>query len=80
STRPKNATQRPGENVKQTTRKRRTEKEIATDNQWTREAQKAQQLDAQNGINHVAEVEASMEIEQAGAIAKVIFVKPRPRP
>jgi hypothetical protein len=80
STRPKNATQRPGEIVKQTTRKRRTAKEIAADNQRTREAQEAQQLAAQNGINRVAEVETSMEIEQAGAIAKVIPVKPRPRP
>ncbi|KAG1841255.1 hypothetical protein F4604DRAFT_1690389 [Suillus subluteus] len=80
STRPKNATQHPGEIVKQATRKRRTAKEIAADNQRTREAQEAQQLAAQNGINRVAEVEASMEIEQAGAIAKAIPIKPRPRP
>lgn len=80
STRPKNATQRPGEIVKQATRKRRTAKEIAADNQRTREVQEAQQLAAQNGINRVAEVEASMEIEQAGAIAKAIPIKPRPRP
>ncbi|KAG2100481.1 uncharacterized protein F5147DRAFT_655590, partial [Suillus discolor] len=80
STRPKNATQRPGEIVKQATRKRRTAKEIAVDNQQAREAQEAQQLAAKNGIKRVAEVEALVEIEQAGVIAKVMPVKPRPRP
>jgi hypothetical protein len=80
STRPKNATQHPGEIVKQATRKRRTAKEIAVDTRRTREAQEAQELAAQNGINRVAEVEASMEIEQAAAIAQAKPVKPRPRP
>ncbi|KAG2059974.1 hypothetical protein BDR06DRAFT_967512 [Suillus hirtellus] len=73
-------TQRPGEIVKQATRKRCTAKEIAVDTQRTREAQEAQELAAQNGINRVAEVEASMEIEQAAAIAQAKPVKPRPRP
>ncbi|KAG1871053.1 hypothetical protein C8R48DRAFT_670619 [Suillus tomentosus] len=67
SIRPKNATQRPA-------------KEIAVDTQRTREAQEARQLAAQNSINRVAEVEALMEIEQAGVIAKVTPVKPHPRP
>ncbi|KAG1771530.1 hypothetical protein EDD22DRAFT_842763 [Suillus occidentalis] len=50
-------------------RKQRTAKEIVADSQWTREAQEAQQLATQNSINCVTEVEALMEIEQAGEIA-----------
>ncbi|KAG2032961.1 hypothetical protein BDR03DRAFT_1014716 [Suillus americanus] len=80
STRPKNVTQRPGEIVKQATRKQRTAKETVVDTQRTREAQEARELAAQNSINCVAEVEASMEIEQAAAIAQAKPVKPHPRP
>ncbi|KAG2134173.1 uncharacterized protein EDB93DRAFT_1254605 [Suillus bovinus] len=75
STHPKNATQHPGDIVKQATKKRHTKKEIAADNEWIKEAQEEQQLATQNGINRVAEVEASMEMEQAVVIVKVIFVK-----
>ncbi|KAG2116182.1 hypothetical protein DEU56DRAFT_919302, partial [Suillus clintonianus] len=80
STRPKNATQHPGDVVKQATRKRRTAKQIAADNERAREAQEAQELAAKNGIDRVGAIEASMEIEQAAAVAKVTPVKPRPRP
>ncbi|KAG2137010.1 hypothetical protein DEU56DRAFT_912781 [Suillus clintonianus] len=70
STRPKNATQHPGDVVKQATRKRRTAKQIAADNERAREAQEAQELAAKNGIDRVGAIEASMEIEQAAAVAK----------
>ncbi|KAG1837385.1 hypothetical protein C8R48DRAFT_680318 [Suillus tomentosus] len=61
------------------TKKRRTAKEIAEDNQRSKEAQEAQEKAAQHGIDRVGAIEVSMEIEQAAAASNVVPVKPKPR-
>jgi hypothetical protein len=79
STRESNKDRHPGDILKKATKRRHTAKEIAEDNQRSKEAQEAQDKAAQHGIDRVGAIEALMEQEQAAAVSKVAPVKPKPR-
>ncbi|KAG1870862.1 hypothetical protein F4604DRAFT_1926419 [Suillus subluteus] len=78
---PKNATQHPGLVLLEGQKKRRTKAQIAQDKERALEAQAIKEAAVQHGVNQLAGIEASMEVQQATEAAnRAKPVKPRARP
>ncbi|KAG2051937.1 hypothetical protein BDR06DRAFT_1009871 [Suillus hirtellus] len=78
STHNSNKGKHPGDILKTAIKKRHTAKEIAEDNQQSKEAQETQKKATQHGIDHVGAIEVLMEIEQAAAASNMMSIKPKP--
>ncbi|KAG1847895.1 hypothetical protein F4604DRAFT_1687915 [Suillus subluteus] len=80
-TRPKNATQHPGLVLLEGQKKRCTKAQIAQDKECALEAQAIKEAAVQRGVNRLAGINASMEVQQATEAAnRAKPVKPRARP
>ncbi|KAG2755598.1 hypothetical protein P692DRAFT_20681923, partial [Suillus brevipes Sb2] len=76
NTRPKNATQRPGEILLQNKQKRRTAREVKEDKERMEQERQENEAAAQRNTERIASIEDKMALKEL----KTLMDAPKPRP